>query len=76
MSNGIIFDIPADGIRNDDNILIELTRDCDVEYANDIFKAFQRIYPNASIKILHPDLIKSVRFFHKTEDNSSPLLPF
>ena len=23
MSNGIIFDIPSDGIRNDDNILIE-----------------------------------------------------
>ena len=44
MSNGIIFDIPSDGIRNDDNILIELTRDCDVECANDIFKAFQRIY--------------------------------
>ena len=76
MSNGIIFDIPSDGIRNDDNILIELTRDCDVEYANDIFKAFQRIYPNASVTILHPDLIKSIRFFHKTEDNGSSSLPF
>jgi hypothetical protein len=76
MSNGIIFDIPSDGIRNDDNILIELTRNCDVECANDIFKAFQRIYPNASVTILHPDLIKSVRFFHKTEDNNSPPLPF
>ena len=76
MSNGIIFNIPSDGIRNDDNILIELTRDCNVEYANNIFKAFQSIYPNASITILHPDLIKSVRFFHKTEDNSSPSLPF
>ena len=76
MSNGIIFDIPSDGIRNDDNILIELTRDCSMECANDIFKAFQRIYPNASVTILHPDLIKSIRFFHKTEDNNSPSLPF
>lgn len=76
MSNGITFDIPVDGIRNDDNILIELTRDCDVECANNIFKAFQKIYPNTSITILHPDLIESIRFFHKTEDNSSPLLPF
>ncbi len=76
MSNGIIFDIPADGIRNDDNILIELTKDCDISCASDLFNAFQRIYPNASITLLHPDLIKSVRFFHKTEDNSSPPLPF
>lgn len=76
MSNGIIFDIPSDGIRNDDNILIELTKDCDVEYASDIFKVFQKIYPNASITILHPDLIKSIRFFHKAEDNSSSPLPF
>lgn len=76
MSNGIIFDIPADGIRNDDNILIELAKDCDISCASDLFNAFQRIYPNASITLLHPDLIKSVRFFHKTEDNSSPSLPF
>lgn len=75
MSNGIIFDIPTDGIRNDDNILIELTEDCSVEYATNIFEAFQRIYPEATVTVLHPDLIKSVRFFHKTEDNTPPM-PF
>ena len=75
MYNGIIFDIPADGVKDNDNILIELTEDCNVEYANNIFEAFQRIYPDATITILHPDLIKSVRFFHKTEDNT-PSLPF
>ena len=42
MSNGIIFDIPADGVRNDDNILIELTKDCDISCASDLFNAFQR----------------------------------
>lgn len=33
MYNGIIFDIPTDGVRDNDNILIELTKDCNVSYA-------------------------------------------
>ena len=41
MSNGIIFDIPKDGIHDDDIILIELTEDCSIDYANDIFNAFK-----------------------------------
>ena len=75
MSNGIIFDVPKDGVRDDDTILIELTEDCPIDYANDIFNAFKKIYPKATISMLHPDLIKSVRFFHKSE-NYHPDLPF
>ena len=75
MSKEIIFDIPKDGIHDDDTILIELVEDCPVEYANDIFNAFKKIYPKATISMLHPDLIKSVRFFHKSE-NHHPDLPF
>jgi hypothetical protein len=33
MSNGIIFDIPADGVKDNDNILIELTKNCDISCA-------------------------------------------
>ena len=69
MSNGIIFDIPADGVRNDDNILIELTRDCDISCAADLFNVFQKIYPKATITMLHPDMVKSIRFFHKADDD-------
>ena len=75
MSNGIIFDIPKDGVKEDDIILIELAKDCDIDYANDIYKAFSSIYPKATITILHPDLIKSVRFFQKTS-SYHPDLPF
>lgn len=75
MSNEIIFDIPADGIKNDDNILIELSKHCDIESAKGIFDAFQKIYPEATITMLHPDSIKSIRFFHKAGDNN-PILPF
>ena len=76
MSNGIIFDIPKDGIHDDDTILIELTEDCSVNYANDIYNAFQKIYPKATISMLHPNLIKSVRFFHREKENYHPELPF
>ena len=75
MYNGIIFDIPTDGVRDNDNILIELTKDCNVSYAQDLFNAFQKIYPKATITMLHPDMIKSIRFFHK-EDDDSPTFPF
>ena len=75
MSKEIIFDIPKDGVRDDDTILIELSEDCPIDYANDIFNAFKKIYPKATISMLHPDLIKSVRFFHKNE-NYHPDLPF
>ena len=75
MSNGIIFDIPKDGIHDDDIILIELSEDCSIDYANDIYNAFQKIYPKATISMLCPNLIKSVRFFHKNE-NYHPDLPF
>ena len=75
MSNGIIFDVPKDGVRDDDTILIELSEDCPIDYANDIFNTFKKIYPKATISMLHPDLIKSVRFFHKSE-NYHPDLPF
>ena len=75
MSNGIIFDIPKDGIHDDDIILIELSEDCSIDYANDIYNVFQKIYPKATISMLHPDLIKSVRFFHKSE-SYHPDLPF
>ena len=75
MSNGIIFDIPKDGIHDDDTILIELSEDCPIDYANDIFNAFKKIYPKATISMLCPNLIKSVRFFHKSE-NHHPDLPF
>ena len=33
MYNGIIFDIPTDGVKDNDNILIELTKDCNVSCA-------------------------------------------
>ena len=75
MSKEIIFDIPKDGIHDDDTILIELSEDCLIDYANEIYNAFSRIYPKATITILHPDLIKSVRFFHKPS-NHHPDLPF
>lgn len=71
MYNGIIFDIPADGVKDNDNILIELTKDCDISCASDLFNAFQKIYPKATITMLHPDMVKSIRFFHKTDDDSS-----
>lgn len=71
MSNEIIFDIPADGVKDNDNILIELTKDCDISCASDLFNAFKRIYPEATITMLHPDMIKSIRFFHKADDDST-----
>lgn len=75
MYNGIIFDIPIGGVKDNDNILIELTKDCDVSCAQDLFNAFQKIYPKATITILHPDMIKSIYFFHKADDDS-PTFPF
>ena len=75
MSNGIIFDVPKDGVRDDDTILIELTEDCPIDYANEKKKKKKKIYPKATISMLHPNLIKSIRFFHKTE-NHHPDLPF
>ena len=75
MSKEIAFNVPKDGVKEDDIILIELTEDCGIEYANDIHNAFSKIYPKATITILHPDLIKSVRFFHKPS-NHHPDLPF
>ena len=65
MSNGIIYDIPKDGVYEDDNIMIEVTEDCDIDTANEIFKLFQNLYPKATVSLLHPTLIKSIRFFHK-----------
>lgn len=75
MYNGIIFDIPTDGVRDNDNILIELMKDCDISCAQNLFNTFQKIYPKATITILHPDMIKSIHFFHKADDDS-PTLPF
>ena len=69
MSNKIVFDIPADGVKEDDIILIELTEDCNIDVANEIFNIFKKIYPKADISCLHPSLVKSVRFFHKPEQD-------
>ena len=71
MYNGIIFDIPIDGIKDNDTILIELTKDCDASYASEFFNAFKKIYPKATIAVLHPDMVKSIRFFHRADDDSS-----
>ena len=75
MYNGIIFDIPTDGVKDNDNILIELTKDCNVSCASDLFNAFQKIYPKATITMLHPDMFKIIHFFHKV-DYDSPAFPF
>ena len=75
MYNGIIFDIPTDGVKDNDNILIELTKDCNVSCASDLFNAFQKIYPKATITMLHPDMVKSIHFFFFVDDDS-PAFPF
>lgn len=74
----IIFDIPIDGIREDDFIFLELTEDCDVETARMISEAFEETYPRADVIPLHPSVLKAVRFFHKEdkEKNYHPELPF
>lgn len=79
MSNGIVFDIPRDGIKEDDFIFLELTKDCDVETARMLSEAFQGTYPKADVIPLHPSVLKSVRFFHKEnkkENHHPDLLPF
>ncbi len=74
----IIFDIPSDGIKEDDVIFLELTEDCDVDTATHLYQAFQTTYPKAEIALLHPCILKSVRFFHreKEKENYHPDLPF
>ena len=69
MSNKIVFDIPIDGVKENDIILIELTEYCNIETAQDILNIFKKIYPKADVNCLHPSLVKSVRFFHKPEQD-------
>ena len=76
MSNRIIFDIPSDGIRENDIIFLELTENCDIETATHLYEAFQHTYPKAEIALLHPSILKSVRFFHREKENYYPELPF
>lgn len=70
----IIFDIPKDGIKDNDIIFIELTENCHFDQAQQIFDAFQHSHPKAEVCILHPEFIKSVRFFHK--ENNDYNFPF
>ena len=75
MYNGIVFNIPTDGIKDNDNILIELTKDCDLSEASALCDMFHKIYPQATITMIHPDIVKSIHFSHKVEDYSS-IFPF
>lgn len=77
MSKNIIFETPKDGIRNDDIIFIEITENCNIETAGDIYDSFCKIYPKAKVNLLSPDLIKSIRFFHNNDNiGYNPDLPF